>query len=218
MTRLTLIVAATRAYGIGRNAQLPWRLPKEMAYFKRVTTMAPEGSMNVVVMGRNTWESIPPRFRPLDKRMNVVISSNKEYRVMPEDADTRCAPVYLRPSLDVANQLLDSPDVQAYDTSIHRTFIIGGASLYRDTLAIPPDSSSFVDRVLLTRILSPEFEDCDVFMPRFLDAEVDKEGYNDTRPWRLASHDELQEWVGFEVPARVQEENGIQYEFQMWVR
>ena len=81
MTRLTLIVAATRNNGIGQNSQLPWRLAKEMAYFKRVTTNAPEGSMNAVVMGRNTWESIPQRFRPLDKRLNIVISSSKNYQL-----------------------------------------------------------------------------------------------------------------------------------------
>ena len=81
MARLTLIVAATRNNGIGQNSQLPWRLAKEMAYFKRVTTNAPEGSMNAVVMGRNTWESIPQRFRPLDKRLNIVISSNKNYQL-----------------------------------------------------------------------------------------------------------------------------------------
>ena len=40
MTRLTLIVAATRSNGIGQGGQLPWRLAKEMAYFKRVTTNA----------------------------------------------------------------------------------------------------------------------------------------------------------------------------------
>ena len=43
MTRLTLIVAATRNNGIGKNSQLPWRLAKEMAYFKRVTSAAPDG-------------------------------------------------------------------------------------------------------------------------------------------------------------------------------
>lgn len=52
-----------------------------MAYFKRVTTNAPEGSMNVVLMGRNTWESIPQKFRPLDKRLNLVISTNKHYQL-----------------------------------------------------------------------------------------------------------------------------------------
>ncbi len=77
MVRLTVIVASTRTNGIGQNSRLPWRLPKEMAYFKRVTTNAPEGAMNAVVMGRNTWQSIPPKFRPLDKRLSLVVSTNK---------------------------------------------------------------------------------------------------------------------------------------------
>ena len=52
-----------------------------MAYFKRVTTNAPEGAMNAVVMGRNTWESISQKFRPLNKRLNIVVSSNKDYQL-----------------------------------------------------------------------------------------------------------------------------------------
>jgi len=74
MSRLTLIVAATKANGIGQDSRLPWHLPREMAYFARVTSAAPEGYMNAVIMGRNTWESIPRKFRPLPKRMNIVIS------------------------------------------------------------------------------------------------------------------------------------------------
>lgn len=77
MSRLTVVVAATSANGIGKGGQLPWRLPKEMAYFAKVTSAAPEGKTNAVVMGRNTWDSIPPKFRPLQKRTNVVISHNK---------------------------------------------------------------------------------------------------------------------------------------------
>jgi dihydrofolate reductase len=67
-----------------------------------------------------------------------------------------------------------------------------------------------VDRVLLTRILSPEFNECDVLMPDFLNSEV--------AHWRKSTHAELEEWVGFEVPEGEQEENGVKYEFQMWVR
>ena len=79
MASITLIVAATLANGIGQSARLPWRLPQEMAYFARVTTAAPEGSVNAVIMGRNTWESIPTKFRPLKDRVNVVISGNDEF-------------------------------------------------------------------------------------------------------------------------------------------
>lgn len=78
MTRLTLIVAATTNNGIGQSGKLPWRLSKEMAHFARVTSNAPEGKMNAVIMGRNTWESIPKKFQPLLKRINVVISRNKD--------------------------------------------------------------------------------------------------------------------------------------------
>ena len=77
-SRLTLIVAATSTNGIGRGGQLPWRLPKEIAYFAKVTSAAPEGKTNTVIMGRKTWESIPHKFEPLRKGANVVISHNKD--------------------------------------------------------------------------------------------------------------------------------------------
>lgn len=79
MSRFTIIVAATQSNGIGQKGRLPWRLPKEMAYFARMTSSAPEGSQNAVIMGRNTWESIPNKFRPLAKRVNLVLSKNKDY-------------------------------------------------------------------------------------------------------------------------------------------
>lgn len=81
MPRLTIVVAATISNGIGRAATLPWRLPKEMSFFRQITSAAPEGSMNAVVMGRATWESIPKKFRPLPKRLNVVISRNTQYEL-----------------------------------------------------------------------------------------------------------------------------------------
>lgn len=79
MLRLTLIVAATQNNGIGQNSRLPWKLAKEMKYFAKVTTNAPEGTVNAVAMGRNTWESIPKKFRPLPNRKNIVISRSNDY-------------------------------------------------------------------------------------------------------------------------------------------
>ena len=75
MSRLTVIVAATKTNGIGHNARLPWRLAADMAYFKAVTA----NGRNAVVMGRKTWESIPSSRRPLANRVNLVISSNPDY-------------------------------------------------------------------------------------------------------------------------------------------
>ena len=56
---------------IGRDNRLPWRLPADLAYFKRVTLGRP------VIMGRRTWESIG---RPLPGRHNIVVSRNPDYR------------------------------------------------------------------------------------------------------------------------------------------
>lgn len=192
---LTLIVAATLTHGIGHIGQLPWKLAREMAYFKRVTTTAPADTQNVVLMGRNTWDSIPPRFRPLPDRVNIVLSTRAAeltYAKPPAQA------AILTKSVDAA--LAAEPGVSA-----HRRFLIGGAQLYQQCL-----DSGLVERILLTRILSPAFEQCDVLLPAL--------GTLAQNGWTQASHGALEQWVGFEVPSGVQEENGVQYEFQMWIR
>jgi len=205
MSRLTLIVAATSTNGIGKRGQLPWRLPKEMAYFAKVTSAAPDGKTNVVIMGRNTWESIPSRFKPLQKRANIVISRNKDLDLLGGRATE--TPLFLRNNLGSALDLL-------LQMPIHRAFIIGGVSVYADTLALPSSSSTFVDRVLLTRITSPAFQDCDVHLPDFL-SDTGAEG---NAVWVRARHEELKEWTGMDVPQGIQTENAVEYEFQMWMR
>lgn len=85
MTQFALIVAATEELGIGLLSNLPWRIPKDMAFFKHVTSHVPKtfqqqpNVQNAVIMGRVTWESIPPKFRPLDSRYNIVVSRNPTY-------------------------------------------------------------------------------------------------------------------------------------------
>ena len=89
------ILAASENWGIGINNELPWKLKLDMAYFERTTKrVLPLNStfpsteikpkenklQNALIMGRKTWESIPPKFQPLKNRLNVVISKslNKE--------------------------------------------------------------------------------------------------------------------------------------------
>jgi dihydrofolate reductase len=66
--KLHLIFARARNGVIGRDNTLPWHLPEDMAHFKRTTMGQP------VIMGRKTWESIPPKFRPLPGRLNIVVT------------------------------------------------------------------------------------------------------------------------------------------------
>ena len=82
-----------------------------------------------------------------------------------------------------------------------RVFLIGGAQLYNLALASSPPS---VDRVLLTRVTT-NF-DCDTFLTDFTRDES----------WSRASHRDLCDWVGFEVPENEVEEKGVKYRFEMW--
>jgi dihydrofolate reductase len=142
-TRFAVVVAADEAGGIGQDGALPWRLPGEMAYFKRLTTSAQAGKRNAVIMGRRTYASIAPKFRPLRDRLNIVLSRDSSYR--PEGATPAG-------SLDEALRT-----IHAYP-SIDQVFVIGGGALYRDALVHPRCS-----RVYLTRVHA-RFA-CDVFLP-----------------------------------------------------
>ena len=105
--RLTLIVARARNGVIGRDGTLPWRLPEDLAYFKRTTMGHP------IVMGRRTWESIG---RPLPGRRSIVVS---------RQAGFVAAGAEVVPSLDAALSLCAGAE---------EAFVIGGAHLYRAAL------------------------------------------------------------------------------------
>jgi dihydrofolate reductase len=106
MTQLTIIVATDAQRGIGINNTLPWRLPEDLAHFKRTTIGHP------VLMGRKTFDSIG---RPLPNRRNIVITRNPDWRHEGVEAAT---------SLETALHLLgDAP-----------AFIIGGEQIYREVL------------------------------------------------------------------------------------
>lgn len=68
-----LIWAQARDGVIGAHNGIPWRLPEDMAHFKATTLGHP------VVMGRRTWDSLPPRFRPLPGRRNVVVTRDPRW-------------------------------------------------------------------------------------------------------------------------------------------
>ncbi|KAM7202350.1 Dihydrofolate reductase-like domain containing protein [Naviculisporaceae sp. PSN 640] len=230
---LTLVLAATRDMGIGLNGGLPWTgLKKEMAYFARVTKRVPPSSSsllsspatqeppsaagvvvkNAVIMGRKTWESIPPRFRPLKGRVNVVISRSVQETTSEEDKSDE---VIMAPSLEQALSYLgerrehDINNSKTAATTIGKVFVIGGGQIYGAALKLPQTK-----RILLTRVLS-DFE-CDTFFPLVLGGT--ENGGIDGEGWKRSSQETFNHWVGEDVPEGIQEENGTQYEFQMWER
>lgn len=95
---------------IGKNNDLPWSLPADLAYFKKVTMGHP------IVMGRKTYESIG---RPLPGRENIIITRNREYSV------DGCTVLH---SLEDVKQVVDANDKE--------TFIIGGAEIFKEAFPI----------------------------------------------------------------------------------
>jgi dihydrofolate reductase len=73
-TRLHLIFARAANGVIGKDNALPWQLPEDMAHFKSTTLGHP------VIMGRRTWDSLPPKFRPLPGRLNIVVTRDAQWQ------------------------------------------------------------------------------------------------------------------------------------------
>ena len=133
MPELTAIVAMTPKRVIGRAGSLPWHLPEDLAFFKRVTTGHP------VVMGRKTFDSIG---RPLPKRRNIVMTRD---------------PFWAAPGVEAIQRPQDLTKLPGLAAPV---FIIGGAEIYSAFLPQLHDllvTHVFTDYEGDTRF--PEFED-----------------------------------------------------------
>ena len=119
--QLHLIFARSRNGVIGVGGGLPWHLPEDLAHFKRTTLGCP------VIMGRKTWDSLPPKFRPLPGRANVVVT---------RQADWQAAGALRAESLERAVQLCGDAE---------HVWVIGGAQLY--ALALPLATTAVVTEI-----------------------------------------------------------------------
>ena len=126
MSEIIIIAAVAKNRVIGKDNTLIWNIPEDMAHFKALT------SGQTVVMGRKTWESLPPRFRPLPGRRNIVISRQADYAA---------------PGADVAGSLENALKLASTAASI---FIIGGEQIYAQAMTL-------ADRLEITEVdLEPE--------------------------------------------------------------
>ena len=119
--KLHLIFARARNGVIGKNGSMPWRLPEDLAYLKKTTMGCP------VIMGRKTWDSLPPKFRPLPGRLNVVVTRQPDWQA---DGALRAG------SLDEAAALCASRD---------DVWVLGGAEIYAQ--ALPMASTAVVTEI-----------------------------------------------------------------------
>ena len=149
------IVAFDSNKGIAKDGVLPWSIKEDMAFFKEKTIG------NIVIMGLNTFLSIPSRFRPLKDRLNIVLTSrydhyNELYKGSKEN-------VIFTDNQYYYHQILSCPDIYTnkykyLNNNIDKQlsiFIIGGKQVY--TRYLPICSTIWVSQL-------KNCYDCDLFL------------------------------------------------------
>jgi len=132
MPIISLIVAMANNRVIGKDKEMPWHLPADLAHFKAKTLGKP------IVMGRKTYESIG---RPLPGRLNIVMSRNKDYAI------EGCEVVS---SLEEALVLVKD---------VEEVMIIGGGYLYEEALPLADKLYlTFIDLEVHGDTLFPDYE------------------------------------------------------------
>ncbi|EPS38225.1 hypothetical protein H072_8029 [Dactylellina haptotyla CBS 200.50] len=229
-TPITLVVATTPAptLAIGKSLtnNMPWpRLPSEMSYFARVTRRvpppppnSPHKYANAVIMGRKTWESLPPKYRPLPGRINVVVS--RDHASSLGTSKGLGGGEFWVGNIEEGVKLLKQKfpskpppqDMTEGSLELHQIFIIGGSQIYKLAMELPKDNEAYPTRILHTTILSPDYgseEGVDVVFP-----PIDEE------QWKRGDVDRLVDVTGEEraVVEGVKNEEGVQFEFGLWER
>lgn len=97
---------------IGRDGTMPWHLPEDLAHFSALT------GEDVVIMGRLTWESLPPKYRPLPRRTNIVVSRTEDSFPGAASASS------LEAALEVAEELDEGS----------LCWVIGGGGLFEEAV------------------------------------------------------------------------------------
>lgn len=164
MNNFTMIVAmCEKTRGIGYQGTIPWKSKEDMAFFRTTTTTVPsEEYINVVIMGRKTFESLGSR--PLKGRLNIVCSRTTENTssIFSEDR--------LGPDINVLfvkslNDALEKTSAN-YNQKINKIFVIGGEQLYREGMNHPNCEEIFMNCLKLP------IQEYDAFFP-----EVDTNMY-----------------------------------------
>jgi dihydrofolate reductase len=162
-----LIWAQTLDGVIGKDNDMPWHLPEDLAHFKRITMGHP------VIMGRNTWDALPETWRPLPGRSNIVLTRNASWR-----ADGAIAVHSLDAALAAVDALGESAGAAGIDTGINtgEVWIIGGQKVFVD--AVDVATVALVTELDLT-------EDGDAFAPKLGDEWV-RESMEPAEGWALS--------------------------------
>lgn len=175
--KLISIAAISENYIIAADGKIPWNIPEDLKRFKQLTTGHP------VIMGRVTYETISEKFRPLSKRLNIVVSSRQQ---------NYPASVVVVPSLEEAIGKVKEQNPKVEGIDYEKVYIIGGQTLYYE-------SFGKVNQLEITHVHQKITESLDVkYFPRIHDIlwqetkREDKDGYSFVTyekrgPWKPGS-------------------------------
>jgi len=186
---LNIVVAYTfNKQGIGKNGELPWNIPEDMAHFKHITTSKEANQFNIVVMGRKTWESIPNSYRPLENRFNIILSNDEKYRV-EQNTNHKCGTINKNNNTGVYFTTWDNfitTDYLQVEDNFNKLYcnnephiinkfnyyIIGGEQIYKQAL-----NTKLNIKIHATEIypINKKEIECDTFFPNVLNLTKDKE-------------------------------------------
>jgi dihydrofolate reductase len=139
---ITILVAYDDRRGIGLKGKIPWTISEDLKLFKSRTMGHP------IIMGRNTWESLPKK--PLPGRATIIVSSN--FVIMPPGWNT--AP---GTSITVVDTIEGAVDIA--NRHKKEAFVVGGAKIYQSFL-----DADLVDRIVVSKIFGTH--EADAFFPQ----------------------------------------------------
>lgn len=179
--RFNIICALSKSNrGIGFKNDLVWRYKEDMDFFRKTTTLMSGTEPNSVIMGRKTWDSIPPKFKPLSDRKNIVVSRSMEpgwykYDVKKDsekskglkrlniaDNLAKILPVNYVRFASSLNKALEDVERFGNGTLKGQTFVIGGSQLYEHAIML-----SECDKLFITEVDDNDKNwEFDVFFPK----------------------------------------------------
>jgi dihydrofolate reductase/thymidylate synthase len=228
MAATAIVAASASTRGIGRAGELPWPMLKEdMKHFARVTrganananvggkssAGASTSTINAVVMGRKTWESIPRQHRPLKGRTNVVLTRESPENIGTESSSSLAATSNDEPGsasgtgtvVLTASSLAEAWQKLAARDDLGEIFVIGGATIYEQAI-----SQDYVQKIIYTRIETPPGMEFDTFFPNVL--ENDGSGM-----WKRSEEEgEVEDPTA--SSSNTYTEHGMSYSFETYVK
>ncbi|MBF9314203.1 diadenosine tetraphosphatase [Bifidobacteriaceae bacterium NR002] len=190
---------------MGVNGGMPWRLSPDLRHFKAMTIGCP------VIMGRGTWDAMPPKFRPLPGRENIVVTHNPDFV-----ADGARSFTSIDAALDYAREWLENKEALENQEKLENQesasrdasqdspldgpaiWVIGGAAILREMLA-----NYHADAAYVTQIDAKVA--ADTFAPNIHELV-------DAGKWHVAREGDWQE-----APLKVgSESNPAQYRFMVY--